>query len=68
MLISGKGYQSLTYLSEGVVVWRASVGLLDQLTVHLVLELGVRQAHLQCILGKGCVVVDGGRLYQHIDE
>lgn len=28
------------------------VGLLDELTVHLILELRVRQAHLQGILGQ----------------
>lgn len=49
-------------------MWRPAIGLLDQLTVHFILELGVRQAHLQCILGQRGVVVDGRRLHQHIDE
>lgn len=47
---------------------RPTVGLLDQLTVHFTLELWVCQAHLQCILGKRGVVVDGWRLHQHVDE
>lgn len=40
------------YLRQGVVVRHPLVGLLDELTVHLILELRVRQAHLQCILGQ----------------
>lgn len=55
-------------LYQGVVVWRPAVGLLDQLTVHFILELRVGQAHLQCILGQRGVVVNGRRLHQHVDE
>lgn len=55
-------------LYQGVVVRRPAIGLLDQLTVHLILELRVRQAHLQCILSQRGVVVDGRRLHQHVDE
>lgn len=58
----------LADLREGVVMWRSAVGLLDQLTVHLVLQLRVRQAHLQCILGQRGVVVDRRGLNQHVDE
>lgn len=47
---------------------RPLVGLLDQLTVHLILELRVRQAHLQSILSQRGVVIHGGRLHQHVDE
>lgn len=39
-------------LCEGVVVWRPAVGLLDELTVHFILQLRVGQAHLQSILGQ----------------
>lgn len=42
----------LPYLCQGVVVRHPLVGLLDKLTVHLILELRVRQAHLQGILGQ----------------
>lgn len=56
------------YLRQGVVVRHPLVGLLDELTVHLVLELRVRQAHLQGILGQGGVVINRGRLHQHVDE
>lgn len=42
----------LPYLCQGVVVRHPLVGLLDELTVHLILELRVRQAHLQGILGQ----------------
>lgn len=55
-------------LCEGVVVWRPPVGLLDELTVHLVLQLRVGQAHLQSSLGQRGVVVDRRRLDQHVDE
>lgn len=47
---------------------RPLVGLLDELTVHLVLELRVRQAHLQSILSQRGVVINRGRLRQHVDE
>lgn len=57
-----------THLCEGVIVRCAAVGLFDQLTVHLVLQFWMRQAHLQCILGQGHVVVDGRRLHEHVDE
>ena len=49
-------------------MWRPPLRLFDQLTVHLVLQLRVRQAHLQCILGQRGVVVDGGGLHQDVDE
>lgn len=49
-------------------MWRPPVGLLDKLTVHFILELRVRQAHLQSILGQRGVVVDRRRLDQHVDE
>lgn len=49
-------------------MWRPLVGLLDELTVHFVLELRVRQAHLQGILGQRGVVIHGWRLNQHVDE
>lgn len=55
-------------LCEGVVVWRPPVGLLDELTVHLVLQLRVGQAHLQSVLGQRGVVIDRRRLDQHVDE
>lgn len=58
----------LSDLREGVVVRRPLVGLLDELTVHLILQLRVSQAHLQSILGQRRVVVDGWRLDQHVDE
>ncbi len=32
-------YKYNTDLREGVVVWSAAVGLFDQLTVHLILQL-----------------------------
>lgn len=47
---------------------RPAVRLLDELTEYFILELRVRQAHLQCILGQRGVVVDGRRLHQHVDE
>lgn len=47
---------------------RPLVGLLDELTVHLILELRVRQAHLQSILSQRGVVINRGRLHQHVDE
>lgn len=47
---------------------RPLVGLLDELTVHLILELRVRQAHLQSILSQRGVVINRGRLQQHVDE
>lgn len=47
---------------------RPLVGLLDELTVHLILELRVRQAHLQSILSQRGVVIHRGRLHQHVDE
>lgn len=55
-------------LRQGVVVRRPLVGLLDELTVHLILELRVRQAHLQSVLSQRGVVIHGGRLHQHVDE
>lgn len=57
-----------SYLCQGVVVRHPLVGLLDQLTVHLILELRMRQAHLQGILGQRGVVINRGRLHQHVDE
>lgn len=59
---------ALAHLRQGVVVWRPLVGLLDELTVHLILELRVRQAHLQSILSQRGVVIHRGRLHQHVDE
>lgn len=47
---------------------RPLVGLLDELTVHLILELWVSQAHLQSILSQRGVVINRGRLHQHVDE
>ena len=47
---------------------RSSAGLLDQLTVNLVLQLRVGQTHLQCILGQRDVVVDGRRVQGNTDE
>lgn len=44
------------------------VSLLNKLTVHFILELWMCQTHLQCILGQRGVVIDGWRLYQHVDE
>ena len=45
-------------LCEGVVVWRPAVRLLDELTVHFILQLRVGQAHLQSVLGQRGVVID----------
>ena len=47
---------------------RPPIGLFDQLTVHLILKLGMSQAHLQGILGQRGVVVDGWGLDQHVDK
>lgn len=45
------------HLRQRVVMRRPLVGLLDELTVHLILELRMRQAHLQSILSQRGVVV-----------
>lgn len=55
-------------LCEGVAACRPAVGLFDQLAVHLVLQLGVGQAHLQSILGQRRVVIHRRRLDQNVDE
>ena len=55
-------------LCEGVIVWRPPVGLFNQLTVHLILQLWVGQAHLQGTLGQGHMVVDGRSIDGHIYE
>lgn len=57
-----------TDLGQGVVVRRPAIGLLDQLAVHLVLQLRVGQTHLQSILGQRCVVINGRGLDQNVDK
>lgn len=53
----------VTNLSERVVVRHAAVGLFDELTVHLILQLRVCQTHLQCTLGQRSVIVYGRRFH-----
>ena len=48
--------------------WLSLPGLLDQLTVELILQLRVCQAHLQSTLGQRHMVVDGRGINGYVDE
>lgn len=62
------GLGGAAHLRKRMVVRRPAVGLLDQLAIHLVLQLRVGQAHLQGALGQRGVVVHRRRLHQDVDE